>query len=293
MLQKIIFLLFALLVWNSASHAWWDSTHQAVSRQAVVLLPEPLQTFFKQYQDQIIAHSGDSDKLRKIKKHANDWLDMEAVTAYPFNDLPKTRDAAYARFTKDSLENAWGMLPWNTADEYRALVEAFRKKDAGEAIRIATHLSHHIADAHMPFHTTLNHDGSPLGTRGVHVRIEGTVEHNLDKIRWQGLLVPATLASPFDTLLLVLNRSNGRIFQLLYWDQMAFGRHLKDKELKAEQRYPEYEGLIMEKLGGLFNIALSEAAVRLAQFWYAAWVEAGQPALKAVPGEKILWEVDQ
>jgi hypothetical protein len=145
----------------------------------------------------------------------------------------------------------------------------------------------------MPFHTTLNHDGSPLGARGVHVRIEGTVEHNLDKINWRGVLAAGALASPFDTLMQVIQRSNGQVFQLLYWDQVAYSQHLKDKELKTEQRYPEYEAVIMQKLGGLFTTALSESAGRLAQFWYAAWLEADKPALQAVPGENILWEVGQ
>jgi hypothetical protein len=126
----ILYLVVVFFSFSTLSHAWWDSTHQAVSRQAVALLPEPLQTFFKQYQDQIVAHSGDSDKLRKIKKHANDWLDLEAVAAYPFNDLPKTRDAAYARFTKDSLENSWaychGTRRMNTGTWWRRSVKRTR-----------------------------------------------------------------------------------------------------------------------------------------------------------------------
>jgi ribose 5-phosphate isomerase len=51
-----------------------------------------------------------------------------------------------------------GTLPWHIQDMMEKLTQAFKEKRKSEILFIAD-LGHYIADAHMPLHTSDNHDG--------------------------------------------------------------------------------------------------------------------------------------
>jgi hypothetical protein len=54
-------------------------------------------------------------------------------------------------------------LKWNVTMAYQDMMEkltqAFKEKRKSEILFIAADLGHYIADAHMPLHTSDNHDG--------------------------------------------------------------------------------------------------------------------------------------
>jgi hypothetical protein len=285
----ILWLAGILLLATIPTRAWWEKTHQRICRQAIILLPAPLQEFYKHYEDVIVAHAGDSDKWKRVKRHTYDWLDLELISTYPFTDIPADRAAADKKYGRENLEKKVGVLPWYAVEEYRKMVAALKGNDQAALIRNATHLSHHIADAHMPFHASVNFDGAPVGVKRNHGRIEGTLENNLARVRRADTAVLEPVKDPFAELMQVLRMSNQRVFQLLYWDAVACHKFFKGK--RPEEGHPGYERLIMGKLGGMFTICLDEAARLTARFWYTAWQEAGKPRLQQQK-VKIEWRVD-
>jgi hypothetical protein len=48
------------------------------------------------------------------------------------------------------------------------LTQAFKEKRKSEILFIAADLGHYIADAHMPLHTSDNHDGQLTDQKGIH-----------------------------------------------------------------------------------------------------------------------------
>jgi hypothetical protein len=51
-----------------------------------------------------------------------------------------------------------GTLPWYIQEMMGKLTTAFKKNVKNEILFIAADLGHYIADAHMPLHTSDNHD---------------------------------------------------------------------------------------------------------------------------------------
>src|SRR4029077_16003668 len=69
---------------------------------------------------------------------------------------------------------------WRTGEIYDRLRQAFADASKGTAPHAASNaqfyagiLSHYVADAHVPFHATVNYDGQLTGQRGIHARFEG------------------------------------------------------------------------------------------------------------------------
>jgi hypothetical protein len=50
-------------------------------------------------------------------------------------------------------------VTWHIQDMMEKLTQAFKEKRKSEILFIAADLGHYIADAHMPLHTSDNHDG--------------------------------------------------------------------------------------------------------------------------------------
>src|SRR5690606_4558797 len=51
---------------------------------------------------------------------------------------------------------------------YHKLVDAFKKKDSAKILIHSAYLGHYVADAHVPLHTTQNHNGQLTDQLGIH-----------------------------------------------------------------------------------------------------------------------------
>src|SRR5262249_29556559 len=84
-----------------------------------------------------------------------------------------------------------GLLPWRSGEIYKKLVEAFTQKSgfSRENIKFfSAVIGHYAADAHVPFHAALNHDGQLTGQWGLHPPFQSEL---FDRVRPQLHVTPA------------------------------------------------------------------------------------------------------
>ena len=149
--------------------SWGVIGHERINRAAVLALPAPLQTFFYNHIDYITQESSVPDLRRNVlndkMEPSRHYFDMEN-----FGDVatyPKTLEEARKKYDDKFLDKN-GILPWHIQEMMTKLTKAFKDKRKNEILFIAADLGHYIADAHMPLHTSDNHDGQNTNQKGIH-----------------------------------------------------------------------------------------------------------------------------
>jgi hypothetical protein len=220
---------------------------------------------------------------------------LELLGEDALSNLPATYEQARAQYGEETLKRA-GTLPWTILDYVRDLTEAERAGDWERSALLSAVLSHYVADACMPLHTTVNYKGQQTGNlilndrtehRHVHLRFEvGMLRPFEPEIRERVL---ARVHQPTDTrpakevsdaLVLVrelLRESRSRIDPILQAD--------KELTAKWEGRFgPEFYRDLYERTGALATEQLARGAEATASLWLYAWQAAGRPKM---PGERV------
>ena len=256
--------------------AWGFEAHKFIMGRAIALLPAHIRPFFEAARVPIVEHSIDPDLWRTAgwtEEGTRHYFDLDAYGNHPFKDVPRDMDEAIKKHGIEFV-NRNGTLPWRVVDIHRDLAEAFRQRNvyARENIKFfASVLGHYVADAHVPFHTTLNHDGQLTQQAGIHNRFELEMfERYRNWIRISPrpvFKIPDARAYMFDTL----TQSFVLVQPLLEADRLAAA---------GREHYDDgYYALFFGKSRPLLESRLSDSITAVASMITAAWVEAGRPSL--------------
>ena len=268
-------------------YGWGISGHQLVTYNAVELLPAGLKGFFEANLASIEAFSNEPDLLsaRDATEGPNHYFDLDAFDSPPFEKIPSDEKAFVEKFGRDALKK--GRLPWAVGERYRALVDAFAKKDLQRALKEAGYLSHYAADSTMPLHATVNYKGQLSGNvifkgdspaRHVHARFEigmidahlGKLQEALSKRELKVRAVKDPAAMTFEALKKAYPLAN---------DILKADRALL---VRGDLLSREYYSGLYEKTGHIAEEGLAGAVELVASYWISAWKEAGSPRLPVV-----------
>jgi hypothetical protein len=256
--------------------AWGFEGHKYIMEASIPLLPPEIRPFFIANRTSIVEHAIDPDLWRTAgweQESPHHFVDMDAYGPYPFVSLPHTLSDALAKYGRDTLDKN-GTLPWRTEEIYAKLVEAFTQKTgySRENIKFfSSVVAHYVADAHVPFHACLNHDGQLTGQSGIHARFESEL---FDRYRAQlvvkpGPIVPVPNAREF-------------IFASLI-ESFTFVQPILDADRAAVAGRTTYDDgyftLFFSKTRPILEKRLADSIRDVASLIAAAWVEAGRPAL--------------
>ena len=274
--------LSAVLPFRAA--AWGFHGHRMVNRRAVETLPEPLRRLFAANVEYVAEHSVDADLERLRSDDPNHFLDMDAFGEYPFRDISGVEAEHLARFGPDAA--AKGRVPWRVGEAYGTLVDAFRARDVALVLKRAADLGHFVADAHVPLHAVLNHDGQLTGQRGLHNRWESALVERFSR-QLEDALQPGAAEDPGDPVALtfeVLRRSYVHHLDVLAADRDSAGpRDLA--ETPEDDRYDDgYYSRLYAREAPRLRARLSASATATGALWRRAWEEAGRPEL---PGRRL------
>jgi hypothetical protein len=262
------------------ARTWSFDAHRFITDRAIDRLPPEIKPFFDRYRAFIVEHSIDPDLWRVVgweQEPARHFLDLDAYGKAPFAELPRDYDRAIERYGADTLRKN-GLLPWRTAEIYERLRQAFGETGKGTAPYAARDvqfcsaiLSHYVADAHVPFHATMNHDGQKTGQRGIHARFESEF---FSRYRDRWTISPVVIPPVSDP--------RGFIFDRLTEDLPLASRVLTaDREAAAA--HPGYDDAYYEEmygqLGDMMATRLSAAIAGTAAMITGAWEGAGRPVL--------------
>ncbi len=265
-----VFLLAAPL-WS-----WGDKGHRVVSALALQSLPAEPRTWFVGREAEVCDHASDPDHWKQDRKEGpRHFLDMEPYGGP--DHLPRRLEEAQAKLGGDYYRR--GVVPWIIQDRWRDLVDAFREGDPAKVALASAILGHYIADAHVPLHTTENHNGQFTNQKGVHSRWEsGLVERHVqeDALMVQPAKPEATfLLRPWDWL----KASHALVPQLLEDDRSS------DRTTAGGRRTQAYWLIFWSKQGPVVKQQLQLAGQHLGDAILNAWIAAGKPAPPAPSGK--------
>ena len=256
--------------------AWGFEGHKYIMAAAIPLLPPAIRPFFIANRDAIVEHAIDPDLWRTAgwaQEETRHFVDMDAYGAYPFADLPHVEADAVARYGREFVDKN-GTLPWRTEEIYKKLVDAFTQKSGFSRDNIkffSSVLAHYVADAHVPFHASLNYDGQLTGQWGLHSRFETEL---FDRYRSRLIVEPGPpvpVASARELAFASLTESFSFVQPLLDADRAAVaGREVYDDG---------YFTLFFQKARPIIEQRLATSIRDVVSLITAAWVEAGRPAV--------------
>lgn len=285
--MKYLFRLIVVLCTWTALSAWGFFAHQRINRLAVFTLPPSMIRFYKKHITFITETAINPDRRRfsvpdEAPRH---YIDLDHYGDSSLTGMPPFWNKAVAKYSEDTLK-AYGIVPWHVNTMYYRLRDAFLLRDPERILKISAEIGHYIADANVPLHTTENYNGQLTGQEGIHGF-------------WESRL-PELFAGNYDFF--VGKASYLQNPQLAIWDGVASAhKNVKvvleeEKRLAAkfkEKKYSfetkgkqtvkvysrEYSKAFHKVLDGMVERQMRAAIKMTGDFWYTAWVDAGQPDL--------------
>jgi hypothetical protein len=274
--------------------SWGTLGHERINRLAVLQLPEEPGLFFYNHLDFITQEATVPD-LRKYTladktEYPRHYADLENYGSR--DTLPLNMEALTKKHSPEFLSKN-GTLPWYLEEMMQKLTKAFKEKRKTEILFLAADIGHYIADAHMPLHTSVNHDGQFTGQKGIHAFWEA----HLPELYADGYTYKYRPAKYIDTvrtaILDMIYQSHSLVPVLLDADKKlrtqssteqiyeldAEGK-IKQNKFKQPIHNKQYADLYHTALNGMVESQLNKAIQTTADFWYTAWVNAGSPNLK-------------
>lgn len=279
---------FSLLFPIESPRYWGFYAHSLINRQAVFSLPPEMISFYKPHIDFITEKAVNPDKRRyavegEAEKH---FIDLDIYGDSALWVLPKYWPEAIEKFSEDSLREN-GIGPWSAYLTMLSLTRAFEQKNTAAILRLSADLGHYLGDLNVPLHTTENYNGQLTGQEGIH----GFWESRVPELMATGYSLWVGKAEYVDKP------------QLKIWEAVAHAHTQVDSVLGAEKQltesfrgdqkysYEERNGLTVRVYSREFTEAFARILDRqierqmkrsikmIADFWYTAWVNAGQPDL--------------
>ena len=270
---------------------WGFYAHQQINRLAVFTLPAEMMPFFKKHIDFLTDNAVNPDKRRYavVGEAPRHFIDLDAYPDTLAATLPRYYKDATDKYGVDTLA-LHGLVPWQIQLTKYQLTEAFKQRDIRRILRVAADLGHYIADANVPLHTTRNYNGQLTGQQGIH----GFWESRLPELYSTGydfLTGQAEyIESPQRAAWRAVFGANAALDSVLTFEQKLTDELGETRKFGFEERNgitakvysADFSRQYHEQLSGQVERQMRASIKMVGDFWYTAWVDAGQPDLKAL-----------
>ncbi len=286
-----------LLLAYFPSFCWGFFAHQKINFYATFLLPPEMMVLYKANINFIAEHAIDPDKRRYAIKEEGPrhYLDIDKYGSYPYPDLPRKWEDAVAKFGEDSLMQH-GIVPWHVQVMLQRLTASFKDKNFSRILKNSTELGHYIADAHVPLHASSNHNGQLTNQKGIHGFWESRVPELLAEKQWDFFIGKAQyIKNPGEFIWARVLESALAADSVLRFEKELTQQFSPDQKFSFEERNgvvirqysADFTIAFNNKLDGMIERRMRQSIFCIASFWYTAWVNAGQPDLKSLSGQKF------
>jgi len=291
------FLLFFLFqIGSTELSAWGFYAHRLINRQAVYSLPPEMMVFFKQHIGYISEKAVNPDRRRyavkgEAEKH---FIDLDTYGDSALYQLPHAWKDAVDLYSEDSLRKH-GISPWSTYQTFTYLTYAFQKKDASAILRLAADLGHYLGDINVPLHSTKNYNGQYSGQYGIH----GFWESRLPELfaaEFNFFIGKASyLENPQLEIWKAIETAHYALDSVFGFERTLTEAFPEDKKYSFEDRGTittrvysrSFSKEYHQMLGGQIERQMRKTIKLIADFWYTAWILAGQPDLGNLDKENI------
>ena len=279
--------------------SWGFFSHQRINRIAVFSLPPEMIGFYKHHISYLTEKAVNPDMRRYIidEEAARHYIDLDVYGDSAVYKMPRYWNAAVEMYGEDSLQE-YGVVPWHIHRVKNWLTHAFLQQDVDAILKLSADLGHYIGDANVPLHTTENYNGQLTGQYGIH----GFWESRLPELFFD------------DYHLYVGKAEYVRNTQLRAWEGVTQAHEALDSVLLFEKRLTkkfdetkkysfeekgqtvvkvysyEFSKAYHRQLNGMVERQMKRAIKMVADFWYTAWVDGGQPDLNVLTGKSYTEE---
>jgi len=288
-LANMLFINTIVLPWFMEARAWGFFAHKDINSSAIYLLPPPLINYFIKHQGKIVELSVSADQRRRLdpREAPRHFMDMDA---WSDSDRLALRNMSWSEITNcydmSNLEEH-GVLPWNLIAVYRRLIYAFENHKHYDIVKLAADLGHYASDACVPLHLCSNYNGQKTGQHGIHALFESRIPEYLQyekRCVWRrSQWIPdinqriwSVIDSSFAFVKLVLSCEFEA--RKLVPNHLQYAPILRNKSL-TKQESIQFVRAYYDCLGGLPFLLWARSIEFVADLWFSAWVNAGQPNL--------------
>lgn len=292
--MKKLFLIISLNLLVQTCIGWGFFAHKLINRKAVNLLPAELQVFYTTYADVVSERAVMPDKRRNLVKNEGPrhYIDLDRFPAKDRCCLPRNWKDAVLLYSTDSLYNN-GVVPWHTISVYNQLVNAFNKRDRNQILKISADIGHYISDAHVPLHSTENYDGQLTNQKGIHSFWESRLPELFSNDYHFIIGKAAYLENPSERIWAIVQASFVAVdsvlsFEKLLTDAMPNQKYEPNPNNPSKTQITQaFSKAYHDKLNGQVERRMRASIQEVANFWYSAWLDAGQPKLEMLRTETL------
>ena len=278
-------LLLTILILCSS---WGFFAHQKINQTAVFTLPSGMIGFYKRNIVYLTAHSVDPDKRRYIDtaEAPRHYLDVENFEA-DIDSIPEKWTDAVTKYGRAKLHED-GEVPWQIQKTYYRLVNAFKTLDSARILKYSADLGHYIADAHVPLHTTNNHNGQLSNQVGIHAFWESRLPELFSKDYNLYVGKANYIENPLKKAWKIVKHTHGLLDSVLMLEATLNSTFPSDQKYDYSERNNvvlkqysfAYSKAYHDKMQGMVEKQMRSSILAIGSFWFSAWVDAGQPVLK-------------
>jgi hypothetical protein len=271
-LRALLTVALGLLSTPTQLPAWGNNAQRLIVNRAVDTLPAEIRSFFESNRSYFVQHV--NDPMNMLDKHPNErqnhFIELDKYGRFPFEALPRNYKAAVAKYGKSKIDTT-GLLPWQIGVYSAKLTEDLKAGRWDEAKEDAAFLANYVAEAHDPFNTTENFDGTMSGQRGVNERF------NTVLIDRYGSFFPLNphdasfITDPTDFAFDACLNAHSNVESILLADRSA----KRGLSSYTDEYYDRFYNLAAASL----IRQLSDASTDVGSYWLTAWVNAGKPQL--------------
>lgn len=277
---------------------WGEKPFETVPRNYYEAVAKFGRYYLLHGKDTIFLNLSDEQESKEYQNKVvfvrNNWLIQryEEVQSYSCDSLVKYFDfepgeCAFFRF--DDEFSTYGILPFELERYQYRLRDAFIKKDVNEIIRLATDMGHYIGDAHVPLHTTENYNGQLTNQVGIHAFWESRLPELFADEEYDFLVGQAEyIDNPKDYFWRIVEKSFSYVDDVFAIEKEISREFSRDQQYCYEERLSQtvrmeceaYARRYHDLMGGMVEERMRESVKAVADCWFTAWVDAGQPEFR-------------
>lgn len=272
------------------------AAHRKINRMAVFTLPPEMIGFFKHHIEYITERAIDPDRRAHavVGEAPRHYIDVDHFGENPFEVVPRRWKDAVEKFTEDTLQK-YGVLPWHVNVMMGRLTRAFKEQDVDRILYNATHIGHYVADLCTPLHVTKDYNGRTPAQRGIHALWESRlVELYADSYNYF-VGRAQYIESPLDRAWELVEESHWKVDTIyMVFDSLKTVMPpdvIYAHEMRGQSNVRTYSrtfALAMQQgMNDMVERQMRRAVKSVGDFWYTAWVNAGQPDLYTLENRAI------
>jgi hypothetical protein len=286
--MKSAFRSLTLLVLLMIFSSWGFFAHVKINHLAVFTLPKGISRFYKANLKYLSAHAVDPDKRRyaDTAEAPRHYLDVELYEK-DIDSIPRKWENALTKYGALKLHEN-GVLPWQIQKSYYQLVNAFQNRDSLKILIYSAYLGHYLADAHVPLHTTANHNGQLTNQIGIHAFWESRLPELFAKDYNFFVGKARYIDDPLKETWKIISHTHSLVEATLKCEATlnanfpAYRKYSFSKRNSQVLRQfsNEYSKEYHQAMNRMVEQQMRSSILDIGSFWYSAWVDAGQPDLE-------------